>query len=249
MTPWYLDWTFWAAALSLVAIVLSQLPPVHLLLRPKRLEVEVHSRVQLSHMAGNPNAGVVVSIRNTGDRQLRIRSLALGVSRDAHAPLWLPGQGYFETPSSQSSVLFVPFTLKPGETWAHSVTFLNTFERQVEKLFREKLSTLEGDIRRKIWERSKDDREAVVAEPKNVSPFVDLFRRIFIWYPGEYIVELRVSAEPGSASFSKRYRFTLYESDTEDLRAYIDDYKFGTGLTSKADHHSGVSIPIVEHDA
>ena len=48
-SPLYLDWTFWAALLSLVAIILSQLPPVHLLVRPKRLEVEVHSRIRVSH--------------------------------------------------------------------------------------------------------------------------------------------------------------------------------------------------------
>jgi len=248
-TPFYLDWTFWAAALSLVAILLSQLPPLHLLLRPKRLEVEVHSRIQLTHMVGNPNASVVVSIRNTGGRALRVKSMSMNVSRDGHTPISLPGQGYFETPSSQSSVLFVPFTLKPGETWAHSVTFLNTFERQVEKLFREKLSTLDGDIRRKLRDRPEGSREAVVAEPENVEPFSELFRRIFIWYPGEYITQLNVSTEPGSASFVKRYRFTLFESDTEDLRAYLDDYKFGAGLTYKVDHHAGVNIPLVEHDA
>ena len=200
-------------------------------------------------MAGNPNASVVVSIRNTGGRHLRVKSLALSVSRDGHPTVKLPGQGYFETPSAQSSVLFVPFTLKPGETWAHSVTFLNTFERQVEKIFRERLSALDGDIRRKLRDRPEGNGHVVVADPENVSPFAELFQRLFIWYPGEYIAELSVSAEPGSASYSKRYRFTLYESDTEDLRAHLDDYKFGVGLTYKADHHAGVNIPIVEHDA
>ena len=237
------------AALAFAAIVLSQLPPLHLLLRPKRLEVEVHSRILLTHMAGNPNASVVVSIRNTGGRQLRIKALALSVSRDGHAPVRLPGQGYFETPSAQSSVLFVPFTLKPGETWAHSVTFLNTFERQVEKMFRERLSALDGDIRRKLRERPEGSRQVVIADAEHYQPFEDLFKRIFIWYPGEYIAELSVLAEPGSASFTKRYRFTLYESDTEDLRSYVDDYRLGAGLTYKVDHHAGINVPIVEHDA
>ena len=60
--PFYLDWTFWAAAMAFVAITLSQIPPIHLLLRPKRLDVEVNSRIRVSHMVGNPNAGVIVSI-------------------------------------------------------------------------------------------------------------------------------------------------------------------------------------------
>lgn len=86
-TPVYLDWTFWAAVWALVAIILSQFPPVHLLLRPKRLDVEVHSRI-----------------------------FNLDVWRDGKPLTVLPAQNYFETLSSQSSVLFVPFSLKPGET-------------------------------------------------------------------------------------------------------------------------------------
>ena len=49
IAPFYLDWTFWAVVVSFVAVILSQLPPVHLLLKPKRLDVEVHSRIQITH--------------------------------------------------------------------------------------------------------------------------------------------------------------------------------------------------------
>jgi len=112
--PFYLDWNFWTALLALAAIVLSQLPPVRLLLRPRRLEVEVHSRINITHKVGNPNASLVVSIRNTGGRDLRIKGLSLSVSRDGKPVTNMPGAHYFETPSSQALVLFVPFTLKPG---------------------------------------------------------------------------------------------------------------------------------------
>ena len=90
--------------MSLIAIALSQLPPVHLLLRPKRLEVEVHSRVRVTHMVGNPNASVVVSVRNTGGRPLRIRALRLQIVRDGKPLVTLPGINYFETPSSNTPV-------------------------------------------------------------------------------------------------------------------------------------------------
>jgi hypothetical protein len=245
--PIYLDWTFWATALAFVAIVLSQIPPVHLLLRPKRLEVEVHSRIRISHMVGNPNASVVVSVRNTGGRQLRIRGLRLLISRAGKSLLTLPGLNYYETPSAQTAVLFVPFSLKPGETWAHNVTFLNEFDRQTEKLFRESSSALAADIRRKIADRAEDDTEAVVADPLLVVPFQEMFNRLFVWQPDEYVATLEVQAEPGSASFSKKYRFTLYESDTRDLVENTSDYKYGGGITFKLDAHGGVNVPISEH--
>jgi hypothetical protein len=160
----------------------------------------------------------------------------------------LPAQNYFEAPSSTSSVLFVPFSLKPGETWAHSVSFLNFFDRLTEKQFRENLSALGADIRRKIEVRPpENEKQAVVAEAELVQPFNALFEKLFVWQPGEYVAELQVDAEPGSASYSKNYRFTLYESDTAELREYTEDYRIGGGLTFNMERHAGVNVPLSEH--
>ncbi len=246
-TPFYLDWTFWAAVLALIAIVLSQVPPILLLLRPKRLEVEVHSRIGVLHKVGNPNARIVVGLRNTGGRELRVRSLVIDISRDSKALITLPAQNYFELPSSQSSVLFVPFSLKPGETWMHSVFFLNFFERLVEKQFREDLSALDSNLRQKYAVRSTGDNSLVVAEAALVQPFNMLFDKLFVWLPGEYVVNLTVNAEPGSASFSKKYRFTLYESDTAALKQETEDYPSGVGLTHNTERHVGLNIPLADH--
>lgn len=143
-SPIYLDWQFWSALAALLALALSQLPPVHLWFRPRRLDVEVHSRIQVTHKVGNPNVGMYVSVRNTGGRELRIRAMRLYVSRDDKPLGMLPAQNYFETPSSQSSVLFLPFSVKPGETWAHGTNFLQLFDRATEKLYRESESALAG---------------------------------------------------------------------------------------------------------
>lgn len=243
----YLDWQFWAAVVAVLALVLSQLPPVRLWFRPKRLEVEVHSRIQVTHKVGNPNVGMYVSVRNTGGRELRIRSLQISLTRD-NAPLAvLSAQNYFESPSSQSSVLFVPFSLKPGEAWAHGTNFLNLFDRATEKLYREGESALGADIRAKLKARPAGDERPVVAEPALVAPFLALFERLFVWQPGEYVAELRVLAEPGSASFSRSYRFTLYESDSTELRSHTEDYKFGGGLSYNVDRHVGAFVPLSQH--
>jgi hypothetical protein len=141
----------------------------------------------------------------------------------------------------------VPFSLKPGETWAHGTNFLNPFDRATEKLYRESESALGADIRRKIEARPKDDKRAVTADATLIAPFLALFDRLFVWLPGEYIVELRVDAEPGSASFGRKYRFTLYESDSAELRSHTDDYQFGGGLTYNVDRHAGVFVPLSQH--
>jgi hypothetical protein len=245
--PFYLDWQFWSAVVAIAALVLSQLPPVHLWFRPRRVEVEVHSRIQVTHKVGNPNVGMFVSVRNTGGRELRVRGLKVSLTRDGKAIGVYPALNYFESPSSQSPVLFVPFTVKPGETWAHATNFLNLFDRATEKLYRESESRLAADIRRKLDARPEQDKQAVVAEPELVAPFIDLFDQLFIWQPGEYVAELVVDVEPGSASFKQSYRFTLYESDTTELRGHTQDYKFGGGLSYNVDRHVGVFVPISRH--
>jgi hypothetical protein len=246
--PFYLDWTFWAVVVAALAVVLSQLPPVLLLVKPRRLNVEVHSRIQVTHKVGNPNVSMHVSIGNSGGRPLRIRGLRLLVSKDNKPLLELPAQNYFESPSAQSSVLFVPFALKPGETWAHIVTFLNFFDRQTEKLFRESESALRLDIQEKLGARAEGDTRSVTAEASLVAPFQQLFERLFIWDPGEYVMELIVEAEPGSATYAKKYRFTLFESDTAELRKHAEDFQYGGGISYNVDRHVGLSVPIAEQE-
>ena len=95
--------------------------------------------------------------------------------------------------------------------------------------------------------RAENDRNSVIAEPELVAPFMKLFEQLFIWQPGEYVAELIVDVEPGSASFSRKYRFTLYESDSTELRAHINDYKFGGGVSYNIDKHVGVFVPLSQH--
>lgn len=246
-TPFYSDWTFWAALLSFVAIILSQLPPVRLLIRPTRLDVEVHSRIRIGQLVGNPNTGLVLSIRNTGGRALRAVSIVLQLSRDGKPLASLPGLGYFETPTSQTAVLLVPFTLQPGDTWSHAVLFFNEFERQIEKTYRQDVSALTSDVQKRLAARDPSNKEAVIASPELVDPFHKLFKQLFIWQPGEYVANLQINAEPESTSFSKQYRFTLYESDTQELVSNTDDYKFGGGISYQLSTHAGLNVPLSDH--
>jgi hypothetical protein len=234
--------------MSLSAIVLSQIPPVHLLLRPRRLDVEVHSRILLTHLVGNANLTLVVSVRNTGGRDLRVRGLRIDLMRDGKVLGSFPAQNYYETPSSTSLVLLVPFSLKRGEQWAQGVHFLNFFDRKTEKLFKESQSAISRDIRRRIDTRSEGDKNLVVAEPALVAPFEELFSRMFLWEAGEYVATLSVKAEPGSASYTKAYRFTLYESDMVELKRYAEEYKYGGGgITYNTPENAGIGVQLTEH--
>lgn len=215
--------------------------------RPRRLIVEVHRRIQITHKVGNPNVGVFASVRNTGGRELRVKSIEVLLSRDGKALGRFNAQNYFENLSSQNSVLFVPFTLNPGESWDHGTNLFDPFDRGTETFFREHESALSSDIRQKMHGRAETDKTLVPADPNLVKPFLEVFERLFVWVPGEYVVELIVTAEPGSASFAQKYRFTLYESDSAEPKPYADDFKFGGGLSYNADSHVGIFVPLQQH--
>lgn len=241
------DWQFWTALFAFLAIVLSQLPPVRMWFRPNKLEVEVHSRITVTHKVGNPNVTLYVSIANTGGRTPRISGISVDVKRDGKFVTDLPAQSYFETPASQSSILFVPFTLKPGESWGHATNFYSEWDRTTEKLFRESESNLRARIKEKIEARAENDKNPVIVEDAFLEPFQSLFRSKFIWQPGEYIIELHVQTTQGAGSFKKCYRFTLFESDSKELISHTDDYKYGGGLSYNVDKHVGIFVPLTEH--
>ena len=246
--PLYLDWQFWSAVVAVLALVLTQLPPVRLWFRPSRLEVEVHSRVQLTHKVGNPNLGMYVGIRNIGGREIRVRSITLALARDGNELGVYPIVNFFEAPSSTSAVLFVPFTLRPSESWAHGANFLRLFDRNTEKFYRERESELRSNIRHKLAARAEDDTELVTADTEYVQPFLDMFNRMFVWLPGEYTLDLQIQVESGKSAFGRRYRFTLFESDSDELRSHTDDFKHGGGLAYNVDRHAGVYVPLSPND-
>lgn len=242
--PLYFDWQFWSAVVAVVALLLTQLPPVRQWFLPRRLEVEVHSRLRVAHWIGNPHVSIFTSIRNTGGRSLRVKKISASISRDGNELGAFPAQNYYEKLSDQATVLFVPFTLHPGESWGHGVNLYKDFDRATEKSVREGISALSSDISSKLEARPDSEKSLIAAEPELIEPFTALFDRLFSWDPGEYVIELNVEAEPGGASFVQSYRFVLFESDTKELRSYAEDFKFGGGVVYNSQKHSGIFVPL-----
>lgn len=245
----YLDWKFWSAFLSGIAIVLSQLPPIKLWFRRKRIEVDVPSRILISHHVGNPNVTMAISLRNTGGRALLVRSLEIKLTRDGVDLGSFRAQNYFETFSSQTPALLAPFSMKPDDIWVHGTNFLNFVNRATEKHYRAIEWAIREDIQKKLDAKAPEDKNLVEAEPALIEPFLQLFNKLFIWESGEYVMDLRVDTEPGAATFNKKYRFTLYESDTAELRKHTEDYKHGGRITwTPTNKPIGVTIPLIDYE-
>jgi len=121
--PLYMDWSFWAVVVAAIALVLSQLPPIHQLLRRAKIDVEPYSRIHISHKVGNPNVSLHLILTNLGGRSIRVKGITLRVTREGKEVSVLSAQNYYQNPSDKSTVLFTSFSLKPKDEWAHIVNF------------------------------------------------------------------------------------------------------------------------------
>ena len=216
------DWTFWAVVASFAAIILSQLPPVKYWFKSSNLDIELYSRVWLTHKIGNPNLQVHVIITNIGGRQVKVRKLEAHLERNNRDVFVLPIQNYYLQANDKDTVLFTPFSLQPDEDWSHISNFLNFFDRDDEQRYRDIESRLRQDISAK---KTINPDALVEADDANVQPIIEFFNEKFRWLPGEYHITLK--AVTTDKEYSKKYRFTLFETESNELRSHANDYKYG----------------------
>jgi len=242
--PFYFDWTFWTALLALLALVLSQFPPISILLRRARLNVEAFERIHVAHSLGDPNATLHLVITNSGGREVKIKSIVLNFHRDGDDQFELKGRGYYQSPADQSAVILTPFRLKPDEEWSHMVNFFslrsNTEEREVNQI--------KSTIRNSIAPRKSEpgnDKVFLEAPSELVKPATDYFQRKFRWNSGEYEVTLNVVAEPSEASTSQQYRITVFESDNKQLVDETKRYIYGAGVYFSDREQVPIFLPLV----
>jgi hypothetical protein len=48
-----MDWSFWAVVVAAIAIVFSQLPPIHYLIKKVKIDLELYSKISITHKVGN----------------------------------------------------------------------------------------------------------------------------------------------------------------------------------------------------
>ena len=240
--PFYLDWTFWSTAIALLALLLSQLPPIHQLVKGAKLEVEPFDRITVTHTVGNPNANLYVSIINAGGSTVAIRSMHLTVKRSDSAEFEMPARLYWPNQTDKQAVILPSFKLEPHEHWSHLVNFFRPFGRNEEKEYRQLVASIRDDINLKRAQLVNANNTAEAAAGR-VNPLINFFTNRFKWEPGEYEVTLTVVANPNRASVSTKYRITLFESDAVELKNYSNDYKFGLGVYFfDSMRHPGVHI-------
>lgn len=228
--PLYLNWSFWAVIVSIAALALSQLPPIHILLKKAKIDVELYSKVNLTHKVGNPNLQLHLIISNIGGRKIKIKNIQTKIVRDGNEVANLPAQNFLQNPADKNTVLLTSFSLNPNEEWAHIANFVNYFGREEERKYRELEGKLITDIQEKREKIEGELKELIAAEPENVEPFEAFFTEHFVWLAGEYELSISIKTDNPSANIEKKYRFTMFEYYEEELRKIVEKYKYGSGI-------------------
>ena len=228
-TPLYLDWSFWTALVALLALVLSQLPPLYALLKPARLEVEAYARMHVTHDLGSPIAQLHIVVTNMGGQVAKIKSVSLNFNRRDGGTFELAGFGYYQNPTDNMVVLMTPFRLRSKDDWGHIIHFFNPLPREEQR----EVAKIKSALRNNISSRKlvhEDQNTPIEAPPELVTPATDFFQRMFKWRPDDYDVMLNIQTEPAKHSVTRQYRMTIFESDTKQLEDRTQRYKYGAGV-------------------
>lgn len=222
----YVDWTFWQGIVALLALVLSQLPPLMSYFRPGKIKADFPSKVLITHTFGNPNVNLLVSLRNAGTLDVRVKSLWITVRRTGAEAFRLDAHN-FENPGDPKSYFLVPFTIKANENWVRHYHFYRDFDRDVDKQIREGRLAIARQIRDRRAGMAPSDLSLVKVDDELWGPFKAIFDRLFQWHAGEYEVVLHVEADPAKASITKSLRFVLFEGDVDQLKEHVQEYATG----------------------
>lgn len=244
--PLYLDWSFWAVMASAAAIILSQLPPIHILIKRAKIELELYSKISITHKVGNPNLQLHLIIGNIGGRKIRIKDLIATIERDGKPLITLPAQNYLQNQTDQNTVLFTTFSLKPGDEWAHIVNLLNFFNREEESEYRKLEAKMLSDFREKQSQHKEEPKTPIELDTSVVEPSRIFFDKHFIWRAGEYLLKVNIIADQDTANVTKTYRFTIFESHEEQLKAITEHFKFGGGIWWDPKIQTNVILEIKE---
>lgn len=227
---WYSDWQFWSAVVAFIALILSQLKPVKFWFQEGKLEFRKYKSFFIWHSVGSPQLHLFISLKNTGGQAVHIDRFEIELCRDSEHICNLATTGYISDSNSQNITLLTPIELKPDKTWAHTVVFDDKWNRSQQQKFRALASRFRDTINQKCRTTPLAEGEFHEADADDIQEIESFFNDNFKWFPGEYVGTLRIIGGKDEVLMIQKLSFTLFESESEELKSAKDDYKFGYGI-------------------
>lgn len=240
----------WSAIIALLALILSQLPPVHQLLRRRALHIVVPEYLTLYHFLGNLNLLGLVALHNTGGKALTVAKIDCIMTCDNS--VWhLPGLMYVSHRSQgasgqQNMEFFVEWSvLKPDEHWSETVHFFKPWKVQEEEDATEIIGKIRNNINAKLAQRPPEAPKILVeADDDLVREAKEFFQKRFQLAKGNYRLVIAALSEKDEVLALRGFDFTLFDNHIRTLRSVTDDYKVGAGIYYPADQWKQVAIRL-----
>jgi hypothetical protein len=225
------DPNVWSAAIALLALFLSQLPPLKDIFSGTRVKLSLTDRFTVGHYLGNLFILSLVTFENQGTRKVTIQKLH-GLLIDSSGNVQpMPGQQYILPPTKSGEnppeLLFAGLSLKADERWSETVRFFRSFSEDEEDKVNDLASKMRKDISKKPPAAGPPWPEV---DPQLVTEAVDFFGRQFRLTKGNYQFIIAAASEKEEILAVQGVEFTIYENSVAALKSATEDYKFGAGV-------------------
>jgi hypothetical protein len=222
-----------STVIALLALVLSQLPPLKYLLRGRRLRITVPELFSLSHLLGNVNIAIFLDLHNDGGSDITIARVDCLLTNSEGLRLDLPAWTYFsrQTPppgQSQTELWFGRISLKPEGHWAETIRCFKLWSEDEQEKTNEIISKIREDINSKL--PSLPPKTLAHADNSLVEAARAFFEKKFPLSKGNYCMFIAALSDSDQVLAVRGFDLTLFESSIRSLRAHADDYKIGAGV-------------------
>jgi hypothetical protein len=211
------DPTTWTAIIAVLALVLSQVPPIRELIKGTKITISVPEMVSLWHFLGNISLSFQIDIANSGGRSVSIKKIET-ILIDSDNKVWyLPAQTYIsrQAPIQANGITndysITRLSLKPTENWNEAI-----------RCYR-------------LWNESEEEEvnkitTSIVDSISSQLPSDTFYNRTFDLHKGNYKFIISAKLENNEAVGVCGYEFTIFETHIHALESHKDHYKFGEGI-------------------
>ena len=227
-----IDWL--TGLVALVALVLSQLPPLRRLFKKKELTLAAADTVGVLHFFGNTQLDVWIVLENSGGKQIKIDRIDCVLTRNNKEVQRLVANSYWLTESlGQDRAIQLPLAeiaLKPEDRWSG---YLRAWDRdRWSKPIQREVNHLSTAMREQISRKLESgEQKPVEIDDDLMEQLRDVTKRLAVLEEGDYTLTIRVFERSSTQPLqTTTFDFTMFENDVASLYADLEtDYRMGFG--------------------
>jgi hypothetical protein len=233
---WYKSSSFWSISIAVIALILTQLPPI-IQWSPKiDLAIQHDNSIGVNNAIGIIGHNLTIELSNAGNRTLNIERIELEVSAPNGTKRILSAESFSPSSANGGQVINLPVNsikLKPQESATGFVFFNQIISPNVE----EKYNEIRLSISQSIFDRQQEiewgalnPRASIEASDELVDLAIEFFDEHYDLEKGLHKVALLVHTQEREEPFTVLLEYTTYGFHIETVRSQTVDYKYGAGI-------------------